>query len=186
MKGLISNDTSGFTLVELMVVVAIIGILASVAIPNYNRFQAKSRQSEAKVNLAAIYTAEKAYAVEMSTYSGCLNSIGFTPDGYSNVGAALANTRHYYAVGLSAGLLMTYGPTAILCAHGAGVDFWPANQTANSGTAAPATVTAPASVMTQNTFTIGAIGVVSSIVGAAADQWSINENKVLANVVPNI
>ena len=44
----------GFTLIELMIVVAIIGILAAIAIPNFIKFQAKSKQSEAKTNLKAI------------------------------------------------------------------------------------------------------------------------------------
>ena len=46
----------GFTLIELMIVVAIIGILAAIAIPNFLQFQAKSKQSEAKSNLGAIFT----------------------------------------------------------------------------------------------------------------------------------
>ena len=51
----------GFTLIELMIVVAIIGILAAIAIPNFLKFQAKSKMSEAKTNLGAIYTGQLSY-----------------------------------------------------------------------------------------------------------------------------
>ena len=60
----------GFTLIELMIVVAIIGILAAIAIPNFIRFQLKSKSSEGKVNLAAIRTAEESYMAEFGTYVG--------------------------------------------------------------------------------------------------------------------
>ena len=59
---------AGFTLVELMVVVAIIGILAAIAIPAFSRFQLRARSAEGKFNLAGIRTAEEAYNVEFGTY----------------------------------------------------------------------------------------------------------------------
>jgi type IV pilus assembly protein PilA len=61
----------GFTLIELMIVVAIIGILAAIAIPNFVRFQLRSKSSEGKTNLAAIRTAEESYFAEFGTYIDC-------------------------------------------------------------------------------------------------------------------
>jgi type IV pilus assembly protein PilA len=62
------GNRRGFTLVELMIVVAIIGALAAIAIPNYLLFQMKARTSEAKANLGAIRSAEVAYFAEWSFY----------------------------------------------------------------------------------------------------------------------
>ena len=62
------RNRKGFTLIELMIVVAIIGILAAIAIPNFLRFQLKSKTSEGKVNLAAIRTGEESYLAEFGTY----------------------------------------------------------------------------------------------------------------------
>ena len=62
----------GFTLIELMIVVAIIGILAAIAIPNFLQYQMKSRQSEAKTNLQAIRTSEIAFQAERGCYVGAV------------------------------------------------------------------------------------------------------------------
>jgi type IV pilus assembly protein PilA len=70
----------GFTLIELMIVVAIIGILAAIAIPNFLRFQAKSKQSEAKTNLGGIFTAETAYFAENNGFAN-LGTVSWAPTG---------------------------------------------------------------------------------------------------------
>ncbi|MFQ5698655.1 MAG: type IV pilin protein [Myxococcota bacterium] len=62
------RSPAGFTLIELMIVVAIIGILAAIAIPNFMRFQLRAKTGEARVNLAAIRAAEKAYQGEFGSY----------------------------------------------------------------------------------------------------------------------
>jgi type IV pilus assembly protein PilA len=73
------NLQSGFTLVELMVVVAIIGLLSSVAIPNFRKYQAKSKMAEAKLNLASIYIAESAFFSNYNIYMICLAYMGYDP-----------------------------------------------------------------------------------------------------------
>ena len=85
------TQTSGFTLVELMIVVAIIGTLASIAVPQYSKFQAKSRQTEVKIQLGAAYTVEQSFAAENSTYTACLGQVGYNRDG----------TKFYYTIGFS-------------------------------------------------------------------------------------
>jgi type IV pilus assembly protein PilA len=64
----IHNRRGGFTLIELMIVVAIIGILAAIAIPNFLKFQLKAKTSEGKTNLAAIRTAEESVFAEYGAY----------------------------------------------------------------------------------------------------------------------
>ena len=73
------KNNLGFTLIELMIVVAIIGILAAIAIPNFTRFQLKSKSAEARVNLSAIKTAEEAYRAENGGYLACAGNPAGAP-----------------------------------------------------------------------------------------------------------
>jgi type IV pilus assembly protein PilA len=70
----------GFTLIELMIVVAIIGILAAIAIPNFIKFQARSKQGEAKANLKAWFTAQRSFYQEKDRYADVMAEAGFNPE----------------------------------------------------------------------------------------------------------
>mgnify|MGYP003573400991 CR=1 FL=1 len=64
-----NNARKGFTLIELMIVVAIIGILAAIAIPNFIRYQLRSKTTEAKVILGGVKTSEESFRAEYDSYA---------------------------------------------------------------------------------------------------------------------
>lgn len=176
MKKLALKSEQGFTLVELMVVVAIIGILSAIAVPNFKKYQAKSKQSEAKIQLAALYQTEISAQADYNTYATCITDLGYetSPRGYYNVGFS-----GHYAAGstLITGTIYngTCGatnfnakPTAFLKVQG--VD------------AAASDIPAPPAGVTTIAFLAGAAGQISSS-NSAYDKWTINESKALINSV---
>jgi type IV pilus assembly protein PilA len=93
MRRLFKSAQEGFTLVELMVVVAIIGVLSAVAVPNFKKYQAKSKSSEAKLQLSAAYTALQSFYSDYDTYHSCLKYMGYNPSNESD--------QRFYATGFT-------------------------------------------------------------------------------------
>ena len=74
-------NQKGFSLVELMVVVAIIGILSAIAIPNYHKYQRKAKQVEPKLIMGGIYTSNMAFNAEWGYSTSNFIQLGFSTNG---------------------------------------------------------------------------------------------------------
>ena len=192
----------GFTLVELMVVVAIIGLLSAVAIPNFKKYQAKAKTSEAKLQLSALYTAMQSWYSDFDNYAGCLNLMGYDP--------AVERISRYYAVGFPStgtpvgnALSTTNGaPTACagtvavndtstVAASSTNTTAWGAGKvtagaTVIAGAGLTSTNVPNIAIPTSTTFVAGALGVIDASKTAAgtADAWTINADKRLISVRP--
>jgi prepilin-type N-terminal cleavage/methylation domain-containing protein len=73
------KSQKGFSLVELMIVVGIIGILATLAVPRFKQFQAKAKMGEAKNILSHINTLQQTYALDNNTYVQITTTMGADP-----------------------------------------------------------------------------------------------------------
>jgi type IV pilus assembly protein PilA len=159
------KNRKGFTLIELMIVVAIIGILAAIAIPNFLKFQAKSKQSEAKTNLKAIYTAETGYYGENNTYN-TFDRVNWAPVGTS---------RYAYSLGTDNGIAT---PTP-----GPGTSFLIQNTSAPLYTDG-SFAASPARLVGSTSFLAGAVGNIDN--DTPVDEWTINDNNSLVNTANDV
>lgn len=76
---MIKKAQAGFTLIELMIVVAIIGILAAIALPAYSKYMDRAKYSEVIQSTAAAKTGVEICAQDLGTVVGCTNASNGVP-----------------------------------------------------------------------------------------------------------
>ena len=183
------KSNQGFSLVELMIVVAIIGLLAAVGVPQYQKFQARARTSEAKTALSALYSAQQSFLSEWNAYSVDLRNIGF----------AVTGSGLRYITGFVAGTACTTYPATAPAELTTVANTWSDGANVNTGAQA-ATFGTVSTAANRTAANLGATSCVATA-GAQAflanshgdprnnqvaagnylvDRWTINQNKVIA------
>ena len=164
------SPEQGLTVIELSVVIAIVGLLATIAIPRFMVFRGRAQQSEAKTGLASAAKALTVYRADHNYFTDDLGRIGWSPDGAPT-----------YIIGFTTdGLPAASGrnDTAELKASGLGsfttgrmVDGFGNPLTDGSLPAAPAAALA---------FTLGAAGNLDD--DAALDLWTLDDSGELTHL----
>ena len=167
---MVKRIAHGFTLIELMIVVAIIGILAAIAVPSFSRFQARAKQSEAKILLKSMFVAEKSFFSTNDQYNTRGDEIGFAFD---------ASNRYFYRLGACTSTWNRPGASPA-----AGFDCISQDTTRFPGTlAAPAALSATLSAFAPSTAGVSgacpscgfsATAVANIDTDTITDQWFIS------------
>ncbi len=118
------SSAQGFTLIELMVVVAILGILSSIAFPAYQEYVKKGRRADAMQALSRVMQEQERHRSNNATYAGDLATLGLTGtsnDGYYNLALSGATGSGYTITATATGVQLsdtTCGTMGVVVAAG--------------------------------------------------------------------
>ncbi len=115
LKSLVTKSDEGFTLIELMIVIAIIGILAAIAIPQFSAYRERSYNAAAQADLRNATTAQEAYFVDNNTYSSGIATLTGSTYG-------LQQLSNNVTISVTGGDAVSYVMTAVH-SQGGGVSY---------------------------------------------------------------
>ncbi len=190
------KNQKGFSLIELMVVVAIVGILSAIAIPNYQKFQLRAKQAEAKAGLGALYTTERAFIAEFAGYSTRLDSIGWSSEGAANYNVGFtADQAALQPATAPAGTSTCFSTCPVGVKAACTLNFL-ANLTCTGGGTGPTNAAIPGAAViaaaaagppaVPATFIAAASSNFVAIGGTQVDTWQITQARVVSNTASGL
>ncbi len=111
------RNQHGFTMIELMITLLILGIVASLAVPAYRNYVLRANRTEARSALLALAAAEEKYYLQCNTYVSTLDSTKDNTCAATGVAASLnfpsTSERGYYTITVTAANANTWTATAV-------------------------------------------------------------------------
>lgn len=173
--GTCNERQAGFTLIELMIVISIMGLLAAFTVPQYEQFVAKTKQAEARNLLSGMHMSLETFHAEFNMYYPDFRAIAFEPTGrmtynvgFSGPGSFAGPARHPTP--------MFRGPAGVNYVNSARACAQPEFTCSTSHTGNPPGFIAGAGIW----YRAGASANIDS--DAGVDMWTIDSNKVFVNL----